>query len=83
MQIIFPAVAVLLLFVGLPLWMVLSLRRKSMGEIMFGGRGERTSRGGVGNALQELDRLLARPSMEYRVEAEDTERLTQDENGGE
>ncbi len=54
-----------------------------MGEIMFGGRGERTSRGGMGNAMQELDRLLARPSMEYRVEAEDEDRLVQDEKAGE
>jgi hypothetical protein len=82
MQTVFAAAVVIGIFVALPLWMVFSLRRKSMGEVMFGERGKRTSRSGLGNALLELDRLVTRPSVEYRVEAEDEDHLVQDEKGG-
>jgi hypothetical protein len=38
---------------------------------------------GVGNALQELDRLLARPSIEYRQEIEHTTQPCDDDQAGE
>lgn len=37
----------------------------------------------VGNALQDLDRLMARPSIEYRIEAENYVQKTDDDQGGE
>ncbi|HTQ37954.1 MAG TPA: hypothetical protein VMJ32_02940 [Pirellulales bacterium] len=82
METVFSAAAVICTFVALPLWMFFSLRQKSMGELMFGERGKRTSRSGLGNALMELDRLVTRPSVEYRVKAEDEDRLVEDEAGG-
>ena len=36
----------------------------------------------VGNALQELDRLVARPSIEYKIQAEHPVRQVQDDGGG-
>jgi hypothetical protein len=37
----------------------------------------------IGSALQELDRLVARPSIEYRIETEHTVQKTDDDQGGE
>jgi hypothetical protein len=41
-----------------------------------------TGSGGLGAALQELDRLVARPSVEHTVEAEKQSALREDEKGG-
>ncbi|MCI0334705.1 MAG: hypothetical protein L0228_15925 [Planctomycetes bacterium] len=38
---------------------------------------------GVGAAMQELDRLVARPSIEHQVEAEHQTRRHEDDAGGE
>ncbi len=75
--------AVVLGLVVLPLWILFSLRRMSMSELMYGPQGKRKSRGGIGNALQELNRLLTQPSIEHRIEAEDPDKLSEDEKGGE
>jgi hypothetical protein len=83
MQLVISAVVVLGMFVALPLWLAISLRHHTFGELMYGKPGERKSTSGVGNALMELDRLLTRPSVEYRVEAEDQDKLSEDEKGGE
>ncbi|HZZ29429.1 MAG TPA: hypothetical protein VFE46_15635 [Pirellulales bacterium] len=82
MQLIFSAAVVLLMFVGLPVWLLVSLRKRSMGEIMFGDQNHRQARSGLSNALQELGRLVAKPSIEYRIEAEDPDKLVEDEKGG-
>jgi hypothetical protein len=83
MQIVVAAFIVLALFVGLPIWICLSLRRMSLGQLMYGPEGKRKSTGAMGNALQELNRLLTKPSIEYRIEAEDPDKLAEDEKGGE
>jgi hypothetical protein len=36
----------------------------------------------VGNALQDLDRLVTRPSVEYRIEAENYVQNADDDQGG-
>src|SRR5436190_21507915 len=83
MQIVISAVVVLMLFVGGPLWLLFSLRSKSFGELVYGKSGQRRPSSFVGNAMQELDRLMARPSIEYRIEAENRSHLLEDERGGE
>ncbi len=83
MQVVIAAFIVLAVFVGLPIWMWLSLRRMSFGEMMYGPSGKRRSSAAIGSALQELDRLVARPSIEYRIEAEDPDKLIEDEKAGE
>ncbi len=83
MQFFISTAVVLGLFVVLPLWIVFSLRRMSIGELMYGPQGNRKSRGGIGNALQELNRMLTKPSIEHRIEAEDHDKLTEDEKSGE
>jgi hypothetical protein len=82
MQVVIAAVIVLALFVGLPLWLWLSLRRMSFGEMMYGPSGKRKSTAAMASALQEFDRLVARPSIEYRIEAEDPDKLIEDEKAG-
>jgi hypothetical protein len=37
----------------------------------------------VGNALQDLDRLVTRPSVEYRIEAENYVQKADNDQGGE
>ena len=67
----------LLIFVGLPLWFLLFPSQ------LYAWKHQSKGGSGIGNALQELDRLLTRPSIEYRVEAEDPDKLSQDDKGGE
>ncbi|HEY2828227.1 MAG TPA: hypothetical protein VGJ04_11570 [Pirellulales bacterium] len=83
MQIVISAVVVLGVFVVAPIWFVFSLRRMSLGDFMYGPQGKRKSTAAMGSALRELDRLVARPSIEYRIEAEDPDKLVEDEKGGE
>ena len=64
------AMAVLVMVV-LPIWTTVSvwrhLRAAKSGDV--NPKRER-SRVAMGNALQELDRIVARPAVEFRVEAE-------------
>jgi hypothetical protein len=83
MQIAISAVVMLLLFVGIPLCLVFSLRRRSLAEFMYGRRGERRSMSAIGSSLLELDRLLSRPAVEYRVKMDDQAQAVKDEHGGE
>jgi hypothetical protein len=83
MQVVVAAIVVVTVFIGLPIWICLSLRRMSFGEMMYGPSGKRKSTAAIGSALQELDRLVARPSIEYRIEAEDPDKLIEDEKAGE
>jgi len=77
MQIAFLLILNLMLFVGMPVWLFIW-----PGQI-HGSKPRTRASSAVGNALQELDRLLARPSIEYRVQVEDQDKLAQDEKGGE
>ena len=55
-------------------WQHLSARRRGQ-PLKSGG-------GGIGNALQELDRLIARPAAEYTIEAETPVLQREDDKGG-
>ena len=66
----------LFIFVGLPLWFLLFPSQ------LYAWKHQNKASSGVGNALQELDRLLTQPSIEYRIETEDPDKLSQDEQGG-
>jgi len=66
----------LFIFVGLPLWFLLFPSQ------LYAWKHQNKGTSGIGNALQELDRLLARPSIEYRVAAEDEDERSQDAVGG-
>lgn len=82
MQVVFAGLVVVGMFIVAPVWIWRSLRGKSLGEFMYGPQGKRKSTAAIGSALQELDRLLARPSIEHRIEAEDPDKLVEDEKGG-
>jgi hypothetical protein len=56
-------------FIVLPLSIILSIRQHIRGKKLGGEKGTRSG-AGIGNALQELDRLVARPAIEYTIEAE-------------
>lgn len=72
-----------LVLIGVPIAMVASawqhLRAKQRG-----GASEQQSRSrvAVGNALQELDRLVARPAIEFTVDAERPILKREDDTGG-
>jgi hypothetical protein len=81
-QIFWVAMAVLVMIV-LPIAMAVAvwqqLRAPKRGEAESKREGSRVA---VGNALQELDRLVARPAVEYTVEAERPILKREDEKGG-
>jgi hypothetical protein len=64
----------------LPISMVIGASRHLRGSNRYKDR--RRGGGGVGNALQELDRLVARPSIEFTVEAERPILKREDDQGG-
>lgn len=68
-------VAAAIAALGLPIWMVICIRR------LYGGRPRDKATVAVGNALQELDRLVARPSIVYKMEAESEVRPVDDDRG--
>ena len=65
--------ALLAVTIGIPIWMFLCLRSG------FSAKQDSKSRTAIGNALQELDRLITRPSIEHKVEAEDQITVVDDE----
>jgi hypothetical protein len=67
--------------VVLPAFMVASVRQR-LREKKRGDQGRRPGGVAVGNALQELDRLVARPSVEYTIEAERPILRRDDDRGG-
>jgi hypothetical protein len=76
------AMAVLVLIV-LPIWTAMAVRQ----HLRAAKRGEvdpkrERSRVAIGNALQELDRLVARPAVEFKVEAEQPIVKREDDKGG-
>ena len=72
------ALAVLLALAATPVWMALSLWQHFRDK----DRNAKPGGGSLGNALQELDRLVARPSLEHKIEAEHQIKAV-DEEGGE
>ena len=78
---IFLIIMAVVVLVGLPIavvWMFLDLIR--------GKKSDRPGGGGissfVGAGLTEIDRLLARPSVEHQVEAENQVLKREDDQGG-
>lgn len=80
---IFWVCAAVLVLIVLPIAMVVSawrhLRAVKRGDV--NPKRER-SRAAIGNALQELDRLVARPAVEFKVEAERPIVRREDDKGG-
>jgi hypothetical protein len=79
-EVFFWLVVIALMVVGLPIVLIASMIS------FFRGKGsERRGGGGitagVGAAMQELDRIMARPSIEHQVEAEN-QTLRRDEDSG-
>ena len=58
------------------IWIVAARRRMTRSTDF--DRGSRA----VGNAIQELDRLVARPSIESKIQAENPVKRIEDESGG-
>jgi hypothetical protein len=74
------AMAILVVII-VPILMVISMRQHLRDKT----RGDGSHRQGgiaLGNALQELDRLVARPSVEYTIEAERPVLKREDDQGG-
>jgi hypothetical protein len=80
---IFWVAMALLVLVVLPISMIVSARRhlRAARKGMPDKQRERTG-AAIGNALQELDRLVARPSVEFTVEAERPIVKREDDKGG-
>ena len=76
------SIAAVAFLVGIPIVMIWSA------VDYFRGKGRRRSGGGgvssfVGAGLQEIDRLLARPSVEHQIEAENQIQKREDDADGE
>jgi hypothetical protein len=74
------AMAVVVVII-VPIFMVMSMRQHLREKNHSNGR-RRPGGVVVGNALQELDRLVARPSVEYTIEAERPLLKREDGRGG-
>jgi hypothetical protein len=72
--------------VFLPIMLIWSMVDHFRGNDKDGKKRERRGGGGVsagiGASLQELDRIVARPSVEFRVEAEQPILKREDDAGG-
>ena len=80
-QVIFWSVLAVAMLVGLPIVLVWTMVDH------FRGRGsERRGSGGIsagiGAAMQELDRLMTRPSVEHQIETEQPVLKREDDSGG-
>jgi len=69
-----------LVFAALPLAMLCSIRDHLRGKGSERRGGSATA--GIGAALQELDRLMARPSVEHTIQAETQVLKRDDDTGG-
>lgn len=77
LQSVFVLAFLVAVVIGLPFWMVACLRD------LYRSKSRRQSTVALGNALQELDRLVARPSLQHKVEVESQVREVDDDRGGE
>ena len=67
----------------LPAWAFIDIRRQLRNKCRGGSQAPARGGAGIGNALQELDRLVTRPAIEYTVEAETPILKRDDDRGGE
>jgi hypothetical protein len=75
-QVVFLAAVLVCIIVAIPASMVFHFRRP---------RSERNEQSGgstLGNALQDLDKLVARPSIQYQIEAENFVQRADDDKAG-
>lgn len=81
LRLVFWLAMALLVLVVLPIWTAINIRqhlhRKRIGDLPATRSGT-----AIGNVLQELDRLVARPSAEFTVEAETPILKREDDQGG-
>jgi hypothetical protein len=78
---IFWTVMAILVVIVVPICMAMSIRQH-LREKKRGDGSHRPGGVAVGNALQELDRLVSRPSVEYTIEAERALLKQEDDRGG-
>jgi hypothetical protein len=80
LELIFWLVLAALAFVVVPIFMIWSMidHLRSRGSQRTGSGGISS---GVGAAMQELDRIMARPSVEHQIEAENRVLKRDDESG--
>jgi hypothetical protein len=72
-----------LTMVVLPAWAIIDIRRQLRNNRRGGSQAPARGGSGIGNALQELDRLVTRPAVEYTVEAETPILKREDDRSGE
>ena len=77
MKVLFALIAVAIVLIGFPLWTLACIRE------LYGGKSRKASTIALGNALQELDRLVARPALVHKIEVENNLVDTNDDHGGE
>ena len=82
LPLIFWTVLAIAVLIGFPIVLVTSSIQhlRGRGSERHGSGGYTA---GVGAALQELDRIAARPSVEYQIEAEHRVHDAEDDKGGE
>lgn len=78
---IFWILMAILVVIVVPICMAISVRQHLREKKRGDGSGH-PGRVAVGNALQELDRLISRPSVEYTIEAETPLLKHEDDRGG-
>jgi hypothetical protein len=64
------------LLIGFPIWMIWCLKE------LYGGKRRTRSTIAIGSALQELDRLIARPSVVHKIEFQSEVVAPNDDQGG-
>jgi hypothetical protein len=82
LQTILLSILAVAMLVGLPIFLVVSFVGfvRGKGSERHGGGGVSSF---VGAGLQEIDRLLAQPSIEHQIETEQQVQKRDDDSGGE
>jgi len=81
-QLIFWSVLAVAMIIGLPVMLIWTVVDHFRGR-GSDRRGSGSVSGGIGASMLELDRLVARPSVEYQVEAEQRVLKREDNSVGE